>query len=351
MLHRPWFRRLTALLATFCALNLLAAIVGPQLDPPLFHYNWVAQRQDDQMREIADTKGCVDLAVIGSSVGLTGINPYTLIERVGGIHSAYNASIGGTFVSLDRDWYQRFVGPLLKPKVVVYVVPSVSLAHLDGAGSGQKKWETAVATADGPIADLDRLATRTLPLAHYRSVLSDPTEYSVFFGGDPPAKNAPGSELAFISPLGHMSVDRTSNPKSAAQQRDFFLNTIFPSGVSVAVNPAEVTALGDFLTSFQNEGTKVVVVIPPSSALLDETLSELSHGTFTEDYKRVTREVAGRVGAPVIDASVRALPEAWFYDTAHLNIDAQKVFTSQVVDGLNKLGLGDISCAASGAAR
>jgi hypothetical protein len=351
VLNRPWFRRLTALFATFCALNLLAAVVGPQLDPPLFHYNWVAQHQEDLMRVVSDEQGCVDLAVIGSSIGLTGINPYTLTERVKGLHSAYNASLGGSFVQLDRDWYQRFVKPLLNPKVVVYVLPSVSLAHMDGAEAIQQKWDAAVATSSGPIADADRLATRYIPLAKYRSVLSDPTEYGVFFGEDPPTKNVPGKELTFMSPLGHMTVDQKANAKSAAKQQDFIAQTITASGQVVAVSPAETAALAEFLTQMKDEGTQVLVVIPPASPLFEKTLANLSHGTFTEEYKRQTNEITTRVGVPLLDASGRDLPEEWFYDTAHLNADAQKIFTGQVVDGLNKLKLGDMSCGAVGAAR
>ena len=126
--------------------------------------------------------------------------------------------------------------------------------------------------------------------------------------------------------------------------------TVTKKKQTVAVSPDESRALAEFIAEMKAEDTTVVVVIPPASRVLSETVNGLSGGTYMADYTRTVRETSEAAGVPVVDLSGKKLPEEWYYDATHFNVDAQKVFTDDVVSALNKLRVAR-QCGDGGAAR
>lgn len=331
-------RQLLTIFATLVIGNVFALVIGVQMTPPLEHHTWIAQRKDEQMQARSAT--CTDVAVIGSSVGLMGVEPERLAQRLGGDVTAYNAALGGSYLTLDVDWFERFVEPRLRPALVLHVVafPSVSTDR-DGAHELSASWDAARASAGGLMDSVDRGVSTIMPIMRYRERLRDPAEWYALLGGELPEDRKPDEQLQLITATGFMVRDQVGDPAKLDEYRDIASRVLRDRGEPI--QQEQLQALADHVLRRRAEGTEVVIVLSPT---LDAIRSSIANDPDDfELYRATMRSLSNDVDAHLIDASDLAIPMTDFWDGLHVNLDGAFAFTDYVADELITRGV-DPSC-------
>lgn len=343
-----WGSRLLALAGVFLVANLLAAVVGARMSEPLVFARPLAQVKHEQLDDLAADEGCVDVVAFGDSLAGFGFDPEVIAAAFPGM-TAYNAALAGSVASIEDDWSRSFVLPALDPATVVLIPSSLAFAPDTTLASRElADWAAARETREGLMADADRTAADVLPLARYRSRLSDPEEWRRLVRGEE------GLDLFrdtfdqtpddIRAARGQVEDDRIFDPTT--QQGAFTAQgTRQQLLAGWSIDPDEVEALRTTATEATAEGRRVVFVIPPvTQAYID------AHPNGKVDYDQyveTVRSLASELDLPLIDLSLAPQPPSDFVDTHHLNAAGATTFTTSLANGLRQAGIAPVGCGTS----
>ena len=320
--------------------SVIASRIAPHMSEPVDFHNINAQTKSEQMETLAG--GCVDLVVVGNSMGAFGIDP-TLLVADTSLHSAYNASQFGSLMSMDRQWTAEQVLPDLRPATVVVVADSVSFSSTSAAlAASQRQWDHALATRQGALADADRWAARHFVLFRERSRLSDFDEWRALLLGEPaPPRFRDDTLPVELDALGHAQTGESLiGTEDEQRMMTFHMASLFNG--KWEIDPSQVADLGGLLDDLTGHGVDAVVLIPPTT----EQFASL-HPNGQSDIDRAESliiEVASRRGVPVADFSELTRDPANFWDTHHLNDRGSGLLSEAFAGWLNDNGVESRHC-------
>lgn len=339
-----WGPRLLGLLAVFAALNLVAALVGPQLSDPLEFGRPIAQVKYDHLQELVAEDGCIDIVAAGDSLAGFAVDPQILESAFPGL-DAYNVALTGSVASIDADWLHDVVVPTVDPSTVLLVPSPLTFAPDTPLASRElEDWAQAPATRDGVIGAADRTAADWLPLVRYRTRLTDPEEWGRLLRGEESLdlfrdtfEQTPDDIRAAA---GQVESDRTFAPDTPAG-RLTIQGTEEQILAGWSIDPDQVDALRASTQRLLDEGRTVVYVLPP---VTEQFVAGLPDGADDlAAWRSTVQGLATELGVPVVDGSAPQ-PPAKFLDTHHLNQRGATAFTEAIVAGLRSQGITPTPC-------
>lgn len=337
---RFWSTKLTVIAAILVLANAAAAAVGPALSPPLEFANPIAQAKHDQLHETGRPP-CVDLVVAGASVASYGVDPELLSTLLPGSPSGYNAALFGSLLGVETDWLERFVLPVTKPSLILYVLPT-AVFHTDSAGLAFNldQWQSARATRQGRLASADRWAADHLPLYRYRAELTDAGQLLRWVTGRPPRDSLDLGD-ASLRPSGFTTKGGTWDPSSPRAGQA--LVTLGRRYAGWQVEDSELAALRGFVERRRAEQLPVVFVLPPMTAA--NLAAHPGGGADLSRYRLAVGGLAADLTVPVLDLSELSIPDADYADPVHLGPRGAATFTEAVATELSRQGASPLPCA------
>lgn len=320
--------------------NLVLAVVGPALPDPVTFPTREIQLAIDRLDE-RTSAGCVDLLVTGNSVAAEALSAQRLAEGVGlasGVVSVLPGSIG----TVDVDWMNRVTLPRADPGTIVYVASPLMFVPEDIASDyGLGIYTRAIAVRGGGAGDLHRWSIDHLPLMKYRLALADIEGLVDQAEGDVPETYDEVIEAVgwTLEADGHIASTGSWSGSSS------FLDRLEEEADRLEgrwrIDRVQVDALADQFRRLDDEGHRVIMVIPPVTADLIDAYPGGPVGF--EEYLEAARGLGEGSAPVVIDLSSAAYPDELFRDTHHLNETGSRRLTAEVIAGLQDTEA--VSCA------
>ncbi len=299
-------------------------LAAPRLDDPLEYYVDFAQRMVGEMEILEEAGRTSDLLFVGTSMVQLGIDVAPFEHTLDGAAEVHKVALPGAQASLAERWLLDEVAPRLRPERVVWGVSS-----LDFNGNRPEKMLAAYlqgrAVRQGELAAIDRFLARHSYLVRYRSQLRNPVALADDLKDGTPVP--PPIEVESL-------LSDMPQPKAARTQA--ILAEI--SGIALgdyAVGQGEIEAFRRTVTSLQQNGAEVVIVVMP---VPDEYLAAHPDGAadYSEFRAALDAETA-RLGLELLDYG-NAFPTAAFADYTHLRPVEARRFSQQLADDLAGIG-------------
>lgn len=293
-----------------------------RLPEPLVWHTVEAQNKVRQMDQFA-TRGGASVAVLGTSVVISGINPDIIDAAIGGRQRVYNTALASGVPALMDPWTTGVVIPRLRPSLLVLGVTSYDLsddkqgidfteAFLSSPGGRRV---TGSATA---IDNIDWWLRRHLSIWNDRISLRDPNAVFDAIRGDAPPLD---HEVAFTTPSGWISFSDSFTPVLRVKVDQWKIGT------------RNVAALQELLQTARAKGIKVAIVDMPvtNEYIAHHPNGEADYVTF----RTALRDIAARTGALALEFdSMR--DHRYFFDEVHLNELGATVLTRDLVAALEE---------------
>ena len=324
-------RKLVAVVGALALANLALAVVGPTLPEPVTFPTREIQLAIDRLDERTSST-CVDLLVTGNSVAAEALSAQRLAEGVGlgsGVVSVLPGSIG----TVDVDWMNRVTLPRADPGTVVYVASPLMFVPEDIASDyGLGIYTRAIAIRGGWAGDLHRWSIEHLPLMEYRLALADIEGLVDQAEGDVPETYDEVIEAAgwTLEADGHIASTGSWSGSSP------FLDRLAEEAGRLEgrwrIDQVQIDALAAQFRRLDDEGRRVIMVIPPVTADLIDAYPGGTAGF--EEYLDAARSLGEGSAPVVVDLSAADYPDELFRDTHHLNEAGSRRLTAEVTAAL-----------------
>lgn len=301
--------------------ELAVRVVAPYLPEPERYGDTTTQAKAAQLQRIADGAApgpCSRVVVAGNSMARDAFDPAVAAADPAFVGS-YNASLDAASPDLLDRWLVEQVVPATDPSLVVVAIASLDLnARSKGAASALEAYETAPATADGPLGRLGAFADRTSALVRHRRELTDPTTWGPTLdrlrAGTPAPRTDAGGVPGLVGPTGEGRSRRQGRyTPGNAVTRTFTTQQLLND---FTLDETSASSLRRLVDDLRAAGTSVVLAALP---VTDEYASFHPSGTEDMDrYLATLRDVAVDRAVPLLDLHADAPPEE-FADTHHLN--------------------------------
>ncbi len=304
--------------AAILLLEVASRIFGSLGPEPLRWYDAVAQEKIEQM----DAAGPTDVVFIGTSMAWQAFVPADFTATDAGQRTAYNAALVGGVPQVMQRWTLEEIVPRLEPSTVVWGMSSLDLAP-DFGETSVTAYESALATRQGALADIERFGAARLGLVRYRPTLRSPA--SLFGGSAAKELDESYAEVAAVlgTDGGRSSFEENVTEELAAVQRTRL--------AEFSPDPDDMRAIRETIASLQELDIEVIVVELP----VPERFVAL-HPNGAADHAAVGNELsamAAELGVPFIrKASDHA--DADFVDFTHLTSTAASEFTASLTAAL-----------------
>ncbi|MBK9178110.1 MAG: hypothetical protein IPM45_00820 [Acidimicrobiales bacterium] len=310
-----------------------ARVLAPYLpEPPLWHDRATAVKAS-QMDELASGGGCVPVVFVGNSMTRDALVPEVFTAADPARRPAYNAALDAATPALLERWVTDQVVPRLHPDTVVIGLSSFDLN--DNASIGRAAlagYEEAPQSRSDVWGRLQAPFLRWSDLVRYRTELRDP---GVVWGAlgrlrrqQREPRDGPEGIPGILGPLGEglSRRDQTYTGSPGVQQfvRSELLNDF-------AVGGRQVRALHRTVTTLQDEGVQVVLLLLP---VTDDYVALHPEGSADHDaFVAAVEQVGRETGATVVDGREVVRDPTSFADTHHLNAQGADHLSS-VIPGL-----------------
>ncbi len=329
MTSRRFFSRwlLTALVVT-ALFEGGARLAMAAADPVVLRWHdHTAQLKIQQM----ETRGEVDVVVIGTSMAQQDLIPGELLGRLPEIGSVYNAALNAGVPEVMESWLLDQVEPRLAPDVVVWGLSALDFSSVYGDAVVQA-YERAPATADGVLGALDRNGSELSELVRNRRVLRSP---SAIFG--PEQERIAEARDGALAVLGADGERRDFTAVDDEARRAEVAGRITP----FELDRDDVAAIIRTVGVLRDRGVEVVFVeLPtprrfralfPAGPEQQRVVAEALTGLSDElDVPLITLDMAA--GSSVAPGPFR---DGEFVDFTHLNAEGAIRFSRQIGDQLD----------------
>ena len=326
--RRRGARVLSAVVVVLLVLEVVARLLEPRLSPAA---RWNNAVPGDHLENIEglSADGGVDVLVVGSSSGGSGIDPQQLADEALAPRGAYNLWMNGPSVQSIELITSRFAMPALSPRVLVVAVSS---RELNDEGETQRDHVEilrassagrTVLTDDHPVARLERAIIRASALVRTRQELRQPHRVLDAVRGR--------REPSTIGPRGMETerIDQTLEilPAHVKQERE----ALRP----FEVGGAELEALAALVDAAQARGVRVVLVDMP---VLEEVYVPYHERGVDDDrrYQAVLASFAEAQDIELVQARALDWEDDLFADENHLNGEGARRLTSLVSDAIGR---------------
>ncbi len=211
-------------------------------------YDAAAQQRIDLLDARGDS---VEVAFAGTSAAWQAFVPSEFADVTG--QRSINVGLAGAVPTVMGPWLVDEVAPRTSPDVVVWGLTPLDFAPEYG-DLQEEAYESAVETADGWLADLDRSASSVSTLVAWRRVLRSPSD---LFGSGETERAADLADAAAVTgPDGErVDFDVDVTPQGEAIQRSRL--------AGFDVDRHDVEAVTDAILALQADGITVVLVEVP----------------------------------------------------------------------------------------
>lgn len=306
-------RFLIGVVALVAVAELSARAAEASGPPALRWYDASAQLKVEEMEEM----GPVDVVFAGTSMAWQGLDP-TVFAREDG-RSAFNAGLAGGVPEVMEPWLLDQVVPRMQPQTVIWGLSSLDFSASYGSDN-LERYEDALETRSGGLAEAERAASALSALVRYRGVLRDP---SALFGSERDRIEADfGSAEEILGPGG---VRRDFEVAVTEQRRE----TVGARVRNFALDPADVAAMHRTVSALQQAGVEVVLAEMP----VPQRYVDL-HPDGAEDMRSVheaIRAIAERLELDLIDLRF-GFTDDDFVDFTHLNEESAERLTATLAD-------------------
>lgn len=317
---------LAATLATLLAAEGVLCVRQDRLEPPLEWYNKRAQRTAAALEALDEAGIRSDLAFIGTSQVVAGIQIPLIEEGLSGVTEAHNLGLPGAQTTIVRRWVLEWIVPHIAPRRVVWGVSSLDF-NSNRKNDMIELYNAARATRPGMLGSIDRLLGTISLLSSYRGQLRDPRTWLDLATGPVIPREGVDSVIAFLRPKN----DRTERDVTR-MKRQLIRNKPLRA---FAVGEEEVAAFLATLSDLREMGIEVAVVfMPVSTEYVD------SHPIGEADFELFRTTVSGalsQAGISLFDYSREYAPSA-FSDLTHLLGPQANHFSRRLAEDLETLG-------------
>lgn len=219
-------------------------------------YDAAAQQRIELLDERGDT---VDVVFAGTSAAWQALVPAEFAAATG--RDSINVGLAGAIPTVMGPWLTEQVAPRTSPELVVWGLTPLDFAPAYG-GPQEDAYATAVETADGWLADLDRSASSVSTLVASRRLLRSP---SALFGSAETERRDDLTDAADLTgPDGErIAFDADVTEQGVAIQRARLAD--------YAIDPRDVEAVADAIATLHAAGTTVVLVeVPVPDRFVDQ---------------------------------------------------------------------------------
>lgn len=266
-----------------------------------------------QRIELLDERGdAVEVAFAGTSAAWQAFVPAEFEGATG--RSSINVGLAGAIPTVTGPWLADEVAPRSSPDLVVWGLTPLDFAPEYG-DQQDEAYRSAVATADGWLAGLDRLVSSTSTLVASRRLLRSPSD--LFGSGEEQRASELAAAAATTGPDGErVDFDENFGPEEIAIQRSRLSN--------YAIDQRDVDAIVAAISQLQANGSTVVLVEVP---VPDRFVQQLPR---PEDDMAATQAAIIEIGASTSSDVVLmgdVFGDTNFVDSIHLNAEAASTTT------------------------
>lgn len=276
-----------------------------------------------QRIELLDRRGdSVHVAFAGTSAAWQAFVPAEFTRESG--RTSINVGLAGAVPTVTGPWLTNEVVPRSSPDLVVWGLTPLDFAPAYGELQ-EAAYDTAVETADGWLADIDRSVSSVSTLVASRRLLRSPSE--LFGSGETRRRHDLADAAATTGPDGEridFVVDQSAQRRAIQRSRL----------AGYEVDRGDVDAVVDAIESMRTVGITVVLVeVPVPDRFLDQ-LPQRDRDVAAS--RAAMREIGQTTGSDVIFMG-DALGDTNFVDDIHVDADAAALTTQWVAQVISVL--------------
>jgi hypothetical protein len=295
---------------------------------------WYDAAAQQRIGLLDDRGESVDVVFAGTSAAWQAFIPGEFAAATG--QSSLNVGLAGAVPTVMGPWLTEEVGPRTSPEVVVWGLTPLDFAPAYGELQ-EEAYATAVETADGWLANLDRSVSSVSTLISSRRVLRSPSD---LFGSGETQRAADLAEAAAVTGADgeRTDFDVDVSPEGAAIQRSRL------DGFEIDRRDVEATI--EAIQTLQAAGTTVILVeVPVPDRFVDQLPQPERDLAAT---RAAIVEIGDSTSSDVILMS-DTFGDTNFVDNIHLDADAAAQVTRWLAEILTTSGVdapadGDDAC-------
>ncbi len=314
--RRALARTLAATVVTLVLIEIGFRIAGPAVlpEPDEWPSELIAAQIRGIDREVSE--GRTGGVVLAGSSQTRRLDPQPFIDA-GVAYAAFNASVNGGTLAIQRWWLPEVVLPRLRPSTVVL---GMSALDVDSDPVPMElRFPQARATATGTLAELDRWAAAHSEAMRLRPTIRGPRAALTSLLGAPPAEELRTGDRGMFA--GHDSLVPT---KIQQEQRSL------AAGFELA--PSRFDALSELAELLRAEDVELVVALLPSAPAW---INGLPNGAATlREAEDAIVAAADDLGLLLVDVRGVADDDLDFNDAMHLRPGRARAAAELVAEAL-----------------
>ena len=313
--RRRWLRALAIALVTVVAIEVMAQVVSSRLPEPLVWPRYEVQRKIDDLRALG-ADGCLDVAVLGTSVADAALDAGRIEETLGGGRRVYNASLAGAGLGTMQAWADDVVLPVACPEHVVIGVSVRDLNDSNAESEFAQEYEASLGREElldeASVGERIELAAMDwLGLARLRDAFRDPSAAAAWL------RDRSGAWRETNDRHGTLTRFQRSSYDTSARRRTNDSEVVFGGYHAGGARSRELAGLAERIA--QTGASVTIVMLPYAQA---ETIDLLPDGERDiAEYEAAVTTVAEQTGAELINLTGLVTDRTAFADPYHLDGD------------------------------